>query len=240
MDKRNDELKTSNYYLAYLDILGTRDIVAKDKGDKYLHELDRIYKKAINDKKFINEHNNKDIFAKIFSDNILLGIELNKDEEFNKPKLEKIINLTGLIQLNTLKEGYLLRGSIVRGDFCDTGIFVHGKALIEAVNLEENVAIYPRIIIQRKNVFLTNPAYITKDKDDYYYVNSYFFSYEKNFGIFKDKLLANLKKEKNEKVKQKIMWFINYHNSYFKNNPVDNIPDIIPEITLEDILDATK
>lgn len=236
----NNELKTENYYLAYLDILGTKDIVLKDKDDKYLHKLDKIYKKAINDKKFINEHNNKDIFAKIFSDNILLGIKLHKDEEFNKPKLEKLINLAGLIQLNTLKEGYLLRGAIVRGDFCDTGIFVHGKALIEAVTLEENVAIYPRIIIHRKNAFTTNPAYITRDSDDYYYVNSYFFSYEKNFGMFRKKLLANLKKEKNEKVKQKIMWFINYHNDYFINNPVDNIPDIIPEITLEDILDATK
>lgn len=240
MDKQNNELRTSNYYLAYLDILGTKDIVLKDKDDKYLHKLDKIYKTAINDKKFINKHNNKDIFAKIFSDNILLGIELNKDKEFDKSKLEKLINLAGLIQLNTLKEGYLLRGAIVRGDFCNTEIFVHGKALIEAVDLEEHVAIYPRIIIQRKNVFLTNPAYITRDKDDYYYVNSYFFSYKNNFGIFKDKLLANLKKEKNEKVKQKIMWFINYHNHYFKDNPVDNIPDIIPEITLEEILNNTK
>ncbi len=236
----SSELTTSNYYLAYLDILGTKNIVAEDKDDEYLHKLDKIYKKAINDKGFINKHNNKDIFAKIFSDNILLGVKLNKDEEFNKPKLEKLINLAGLIQLNTLKEGYLLRGAIVRDDFCDTGIFVYGKALGDAVEMEENIAIYPRIIIQRKNIFNTNPAYIMRDSDDYYYVNSYFFSYKNNFKIFKDKLLENLKKAKNEKVKQKIMWFINYHNSYFKDNPVDNIPDIIPEITLEDILNATK
>ena len=67
-----NKLTTSNYYLAYLDILGTRNIVAKDKDDRYLNELNKIYENAINTKLTINNWDNIHINAKIFSDNIFI------------------------------------------------------------------------------------------------------------------------------------------------------------------------
>lgn len=138
------ELTTSNYYLAYLDILGTRDIVAQDKDDKYLNELNTIYERAINTKAIINNWHDLHINAKIFSDNILLFAQSNGQDD--KEKLLSLITLTSMIQCEALRKGRLLRGGITFGKFFANERFVHGQALIDAVNLEEKNAIYPPLV----------------------------------------------------------------------------------------------
>ena len=135
-----NKLTTSNYYLAYLDILGTRNIVAKDKDDRYLNELNKIYENAINTKLTINNWDNIHINAKIFSDNILLFIKLDGQNDENK--LMSLISLSAMIQCRALDRGYLLRGAITCGNFFENERFVHGQALINVVNLEEKNAIY--------------------------------------------------------------------------------------------------
>src|SRR5574344_387156 len=162
MDRQR--LTTSEYYVAYLDILGTKDIVKKDKNDKYLNALNSIYQNAIlQAQASLANYNNKEFFVKIFSDNILIAINLEENERYSKTKLERLINLVGLIQLKTLEKGYLLRGAIAKGDFCKNDIFVHGKALVDAVILEENNAIYPRIILQSPAEIARNFANIDND-----------------------------------------------------------------------------
>lgn len=239
----NAKLTTSNYYLAYLDILGTKDIIAKDKDDKYLNELNEIYERAINTKLTINDWNHLHINAKIFSDNILLFVKAdNKNDE---KTLGPLISLASIIQCEALTKGYLLRGSITYGNFFENERFVHGQALINAVNLEEKNAIYPRIIIDNNCLdcfkFITTidgnclncnikeqssetcikycgKKIIKQDNDGFYFVNSYLSHIGGGFSNFKKQLLQILKKYKNNiKVKQKIMWSINYHNKFFIN-----------------------
>jgi len=238
-----NKLTTSNYYLAYLDILGTRNIVAKDKDDRYLNELNKIYENAINTKLTINNWDNIHINAKIFSDNILLFIKLDGQNDENK--LMSLISLSAMIQCRALDRGYLLRGAITCGNFFENERFVHGQALINVVNLEEKNAIYPRIIIdnnclncfalittidencgncdiqeriQDRCVKYCGKKIIKQDNDGWYYVNPYRSHIGGGFDNFKRQLLQNLKKNKNDlKVKQKIMWSINYHNNFFIN-----------------------
>ncbi len=261
------KLKSSNYYLAYLDILGTKDIVAKDKNDRYLNELNKIYEQAISTKLLVNDWNNLHINAKIFSDNILLFIKA--DGQNDRYKLESLIGLASMIQCAALAKGYLLRGGITYGNFFENERFVHGQALVHAVNLEEKNAIYPRIIIDDNclNCFelittrdqncrnckntekindicikYCNRKIIKQDVDEVYFANFYYH----NIGIaifenFKKQLLIYLRKNnKDLKVKQKIMWLINYHNDFcrkdlgigrFAGNPI---------ITEEEITNATK
>lgn len=260
----NDKLTTSNYYLAYLDILGTKDIVAKDKDDRYLNELNKIYERAINTKLAINDWNHLHINAKIFSDNILLFVEA--DRQNDEKTLRALISLASMIQCEALTKGYLLRGSITYGKFFENERFVHGQALINAVNLEEKNAIYPRIIIDNncldcftlitttdencnncnlierskdRCIKFCGKKIIKQDDDGLYFVNSYLSHMGGGFDDFKKQLLLKLKKHKNNlKVKQKIMWIINYHNSFFMNG--HGLTSGNHTITEEEIMSATQ
>lgn len=229
----NNELKTNKHYLAYLDILGTRKIIEKDRNDKYLNLLNKIYKEAIETKSILNTWNNMHIMAKIFSDNILLFVRV--EESNSNKQLRALIGLAGTIQCIALEKGYLIRGSIAQGNFCSNNLFVHGKALIDAVELEEDIAIYPRIIIQENIDY--QDYNIIEDNDGIRYINSYCSMI--GISLFKKSKQALLKMlmryKDNTKIKQKIMWSIKYHNIFcakdenkgrFLGNPIITDEDI--------------
>jgi len=72
--KTKKRLHSSQYYVAYIDILGTKKIVQNDENDNYLNDLNNICKNAIKRVSWFWE-NKKDRFIKIFSDNILIAIK---------------------------------------------------------------------------------------------------------------------------------------------------------------------
>ena len=78
---------------------------------------------------------------------------------------------------DALRHGYLIRGGISEGEFYkdDSNIFVYGKALIEAINLEEKIAIYPRIVVQ-SSIKKSNPQYFELATDGVWYLNSFIFN----------------------------------------------------------------
>lgn len=47
--------------------------------------------------------------------------------------------------------GWLVRGGITIGDFYIDDMFVWGAALVKAYELEEKIAVYPRVILDEKN-----------------------------------------------------------------------------------------
>ena len=230
------KIHTSNYCVAYLDVLGAKKFMKKSDNDKFLNNLNSIYYDAIDNVSFVSEVTNKDIYIKIFSDNILLAIEIYENDELRKPKIEKIINLTGNIYNNALCHGYLLRGAITEGPFYKNSyndVFVYGKALIDAVEIEEELAIYPRVVAQ-KSIQETLPQYFEECADGNFILQNFIFhpSFPE---IYKQNLLEIYKKSyKNEKVKQKIMWIISFFNSYY----VHSITNV--QITKEDLIKATR
>ena len=230
------KIHTSNYCVAYLDVLGAENYMKGDLADKFLNDLNSIYYDAIDNVSFVSEVANKDIYIKIFSDNILLAIEIYENDELRKPKIEKIINLTGNIYNNALCHGYLLRGAITEGSFYKNSyndVFVYGKALIDAVEIEEELAIYPRVVAQ-KSIQETLPQYFEECADGNFILQNFIF--HPGFPeIYKQNLLEIYKKSyKNEKVKQKIMWIISFFNSYY----VHSITNV--QITKEDLIKATR
>lgn len=234
----NNEL-FSNYYVAHLDILGARAEMKNEDNNEHFIKLKEIYENAlIQAKSSIANYDEKEFFIKIFSDNILIAIEL-ENNDINKIKLQKIINLVGLIQLNALRLGLLLRGGISLGTLKIEDVFIYGKALVEAVELEEDIAVYPRIILNPKLKNANN--FVKQDSDGYFYVNSYYFSDGWSAKKIRDNLLVSLSKYKNnEKIKQKIMWSIVYHNEFCRKyiNVDKYTEDLI--ITDEEIANATK
>ena len=208
------KIKSYNYYVSYIDILGARKLMLQNN-DNFLNDLNSIYFDAIRDVEFTNAVTRKDIYIKIFSDNILIAVQTTKNDINRVAKLEKIINLSGNFYNNILRHGYLARGAITEGKFYkdDHDIFVYGKALTDAVNLEEENAIYPRIIT-KKEIRDILPQYFLEACDGCYTLDSFLFNLIFDADLFKLRLLEMLKNCRDQKIKQKIMWVITYFNLY--------------------------
>lgn len=230
------KIHTSNYCVAYLDVLGAENYMKGDLADKFLNDLNSIYFDAINDISFTNYVTQKDILVKIFSDNILLGIQINENDDLRKDKIEKILNIAGNIFNNALYHGYLLRGAITEGPFYKNSyndVFVYGKALIDAVEIEEELAIYPRVVAQ-KSIQETLPQYFKECADGCLILNNFIFESLLSPDVYKHNLITMYKKCSDKKVKQKIMWIISFFNSYY----VHSITNV--QITKEDLIKVTR
>ncbi len=208
--------KTSNHIIAYLDILGVKDMICNDNNFDFLNHLNMFMEDAIEESGGGIFPKEEDIYIKIFSDNILLAIESKENDENKEQKIQKLFNTVANIYNEILRYGYLMRGAIVEGEFFHNDIIVYGKGLVEAVQLEENIAKYPRIIVKTKVNEANSWYYLMKDSDEEVFLNIFRLCEGVDGATFKINLLGLLKKYKNnKKIKEKIMWMINYFNSWF-------------------------
>ena len=139
-------------------------------------------------------------------------------------------------QLFVLSKGYLIRGAITEGKFYKNETFVFGKALVEAVNIEEKIAIYPRIILQDSLISLAS-QYALQDNDGKFYLNCFIYPTGLKHINYKYQILEQLKLNKDkEEIKQKIMWLVSYFNSFYSSPLARAIEH--PQISSEDISEA--
>lgn len=208
--------KTSNHIIAYLDILGAKDMICNDTNFDFLNHLNMFMEDAIEESGGGVFPKEEDIYIKIFSDNILLAIESKENDENKEQKIQKLFNTVANIYNEILRYGYLMRGAIVEGEFFHNDIIVYGKGLVEAVQLEENIAKYPRILVKTKVNEANSWYYLMKDGDEEVFLNIFGLCEGVDDEILKIDILGLLKKYKNnEKIREKIMWMINYFNSWF-------------------------
>ena len=115
----------------------------------------------------------KNLRYKTFSDNFFFIVDEDKQDEI---VLDFLIRLAARLQLNFLtKYKITVRGAICNGDIFMDERIVFGDGLVNAVGLEE-IAMYPRIIIEDKIVktiypMVVNNELVRKDNDDKYYVD---------------------------------------------------------------------
>ena len=115
-----------------------------------------------------------------------------------------------------LRYGYLMRGTIVEGEFFHNDNIIYGKALVKAVHLEEKVANVPRILVKTSVTEPHSFYYLMQDKDKELFLNIFHLCESFDDVAFKISLLEMLKKNKeNDHIKEKIMWMINYFKSWF-------------------------
>jgi hypothetical protein len=74
-----------------------------------------------------------------FSDNVVLS------QEPKEPRF--IIARMGIMQVNAAAGGFLVRGGVTVGDIIHTSDFVFGPALNRAYEIENTLAIYPRVLV---------------------------------------------------------------------------------------------
>lgn len=207
------KLHTSNYCVAYLDLLGGVNKIKSDTDGKFLNLLNMLYNDVyIEAQGFLRE--NKDVIVKIFSDNILLAIKIDKDDTEREKKVKKLLTVVSNICNEVLRYGYLLRGGITEGELFLNKVFVYGNALLDVYDMESKIAIYPRILVTNEICELL-PQYCLTCEDGLPILNTFLFAVTYEGLAHKVRLLDMLKENRNdEKVKQKIMWLINYFNEY--------------------------
>lgn len=230
--------KTSNHIIAYLDILGATNMICNDDSFDFLNYLNMFMEDAIEESGGGNFKHKEEIFIKIFSDNILLAIKLEENVEHRDNKIALLFNTVANIYNEILRYGYLMRGAIVEGEFFHNDIIVYGKGLVEAVHLEEKEANVPRILVRTK-VAEPHSYYLMQDKDYELFLNIFHLCDSFDDVTFKINLLEMLKKHKNDKkIKAKIMWVINYFNSWFTKYEYRLLNQ--QKITDEEIAEALK
>ena len=168
----------------------------------------------------------KNIKFKIFSDNILICREI---ENNNQSAVLEVLSIVDKIEMLMFMMGALfLRGAVVVDDMHFSSNFIYGKALSKAYELESNLALYPRIIIDSSviNLIDIKNTFITLDKDGQYFYNFLQSRIDKgkrklsqDLGMFCGNILTNLKSNVNNPVVvNKMEWAINYFNETCQKN----------------------
>lgn len=198
--------KTSRHCVAYLDFLGGTGIILHDDQNKHLNIINMIFEDAKQESQIFSQG----AFVKIFSDNILLALPTDNDNR--EQNIKSIVNLISNFVHQAADNGYLIRGALTEGDFFHNDIIVYGKALVEAVEMEEKYAIYPRVIV-KKEIARSIPQYFYPCGDGWNSINHSVFDVGFDSTNFKYTLLSQLSAQKNNnKVRQKIMWAITDFN----------------------------
>ena len=214
------------YLVAYLDFLGMKRKMNETNSYTSFRIMQFIVSGVYGRARLISETNNVDDFKiKMFSDNLIIALKM--DEEKLKDQIISLINIVSLIQFEAFFQfDFPLRGGITFGELYIDDSLVWGTGLIDAYKIENELAIYPRVIVDNKvidafanckQIGLHIEGEIKRDFDGYWFVD--YLSAAPNIklipqisAVLQEK--AQIHASDNERVKQKINWIIHYFNSY--------------------------
>lgn len=224
-----------NYFIVYIDLLGAKNAIEQDNDNHFLNTLHSLYERGLTS---INELMPKtgipDCKIKIFSDNIIIAIPSNfmqRDDHHPAIVLNRIQTIAAFFQREFLNENILLRGGVSYGELYIDDVFIWGKALIAAYELEDKISIYPRIIIDKSilskeflgiqsNNSLCSLYQIRQDFDGEYFFDYLNFPKAKNVcELINRSLKYTTKKmevENNKDILQKYTWHKNYLSDCLK------------------------
>lgn len=146
------------YYIAYFDTLGYQAFFKEtpEKANEFLNTIHSVitntvnYVQSFNDSTLVSQFANLHIQSKIFSDNILLCIDVGADIIKEKSRIITFMGIVSEIQRKFITEyGLFLRGGFTKGTLSVNDDYIFGEGLIEAVKMEESTS-YPRIAVSNK------------------------------------------------------------------------------------------
>lgn len=249
MDKKTERIievdfpelpKEKTYVVCYMDFLGSKEIIEKGERYDFFENIHDAFYFAI---KFESQLKHfRKLKFQVFSDNILIANEVvdksNKQEVFDAYK--NIITFLKSFVFRFVQRGMLFRGGITLGDIAINEIMVWGNGLVEAVKIEENISIYPRIVISDKLLKIFDLYKLDdyefeekfsclKDTDGCVFVDYINYSEPPTSQITIEEgylvILEKIKECKSPKILQKYVWHKNYlirakdiHNEYFESD----------------------
>ena len=244
---RIPKAKPETYIVGVLDILGAEKKLENVKSEsdfvsllnRNYHLLDFLKSAGVN-----NPFYNDNVIVRIYSDNILFA---QKSMCKAAPMFDFYILRLYMAhyQLYLLSNGLLSRGFITQGKLFINDSFVIGSALVRVHKGEEEIAKYPRVVIDPELMKLLPDqihrypfppdSLLKKDRTDGLHFLNYYqtiFIQEKNkiwhrllFGITYT-IKENLEKS-DLKIFPKVYWLIKYHNCFCRKNHCDEF--IIPQ-----------
>lgn len=137
--------KTSPHIILYFDILGYKSLLKKG----FICESDIMHTIAdlnVHITKLTKTVKNMRIKSLLFSDNCVLCFPYDSCCEL-LTLFAYVVMCAQLIQERMLLHGLFIRGSICVGDVYINNHYVFGEGIIKAYEIENEVAIYPRIVI---------------------------------------------------------------------------------------------
>lgn len=212
------------HYVAFLDILGFKELLRNASCDEIHSIFDLLHKKShgrynLNDveiKAF--EH----IHHMILSDSIIIYIESDIEDAF--ASLVRICNKLQYSLANR-ENPILLRGGIAVGELFFEDDIIYGEGLSKAYLLESKLAKYPRIVFTGETLFigLKNTKYMladmeglvtsyNEDDDALYYINylqSLFLETDETVQYYdrlKEKCRCHLNQGIESNLREKYLW----------------------------------
>ncbi len=232
IEARKTNINYKNKIVAFVDILGFSEHIHKSqKSDSIRLDIYNILRDFHNlsekSNAFIRMGTSDDNDKKVttFSDNIV--ISYSEDSSF----IEAIYDV-GRLQVECLKRGFFIRGGLTIGEIIHTKEVVFGQALVDAYYLENEIAIYPRIIFTEETLlkgidsrrfrYLNSrlddkkdiKIFTKQDIDSLYYIDFLDSIFLEQDDLDDQRYINGLKKlvnNENEKLKpkQKMDWFKN-------------------------------
>lgn len=228
--RREEVKKYSNKIIAFIDVLGIKTLIEKHRNNdeyKAINKIEKIRKIVEDSTKRVKQAKNIDLEYLQISDSFVFVCD---------PKnVILLIELLSTVQMRIITEcHFLLRGAITIGDAIaeEFGKFIVGPAYIQAYQLQENDAIYPRIIVDRSVTKAikksTHPikGYLHRDTDKEFFVD-YIKVYMNKESLSKQKIKSSLVREnifnylrdgfnenyqkENHNISQKYGWTIQYY-----------------------------
>lgn len=148
-----DELFFKNHLVAYVDVLGFKNIVMGIRGNK--HEQGKFLRNYLIDAtkkareiKAVKEKSSIGLDIKIISDTFFFSIPTESSELVYS--LAHLVVAVGFLQSYLSSKGIWTRGAICYGELIRDLDNLVGPALIESHLLESNDAVYPRVILDTR------------------------------------------------------------------------------------------
>lgn len=138
------------YMVGYLDLLGAKSRMKHDVDGVYLNTVYSNFEIAKLLTEAMYEIDGSPFRAKIFSDNIVVALPCDDagfDNSHPMIALNRMSAIIGALQRKFLEHNILSRGCITYGDLFIDDLMVFGPALIQAYEMENDVAIFPRVVL---------------------------------------------------------------------------------------------
>jgi len=132
------------HFVAFLDILGYGDKISEFTPEELkaflekVNEVIDVTKAALQSINGTSLNENFDVKFRMFSDNIFLYTETNW---FN------LLLAVSHLQVNFVLSDMFIRGALSYGDLYANGDYISGRGLLQSYELEDKIAIFPRVIV---------------------------------------------------------------------------------------------
>lgn len=135
--------KNETRILIYIDILGTKEIYKSGNKVDLEEVIDAFSSFNPPNNIYIGEKKEPETIEKAnFSDHIVVSYSVHEIDI-----ISSVLRPLSALCFNALTKGILVRGAITIGELFHDGNRIRGKALIEAAEMEQDIAIYPRIVV---------------------------------------------------------------------------------------------